>query len=429
MRAAGAIIVATWRGLRSIRWRRFTSLSFLAITLVAIAAVQLVPRQANAPSGAAPADSAGSPKAEYFSFTAALREAYAEKERSGRAALGDEFDDRLYRRNQALLDARAWPEPPDAAALGLDGPSGVAIDEARLRLVRLYDLGAREAYPRQAAAAQVALECWATRAIARRDAAAVAECADRFFNSVVVLEDWLLPVKALAPFQRRLAREYLAYANYKATVEGDEIDARHFADKGLRAAEVQGRSDPEELVRWLGPERSELRELAFWRIRLDMVLGKYRTGTRAVAAAVALARFDCWVERAAGRADLDHVAKCRGEFIDVMRQIEDQPLVEVQTIAIRFPYDRLALPPAERAVLARTARAAIERNAVVNVAAVTPGRGHAAVEIREAWRRAETVAGALEALGIPAERIRLLQRAALADEKEAGVRRVDIVLD
>ncbi|MCW5771331.1 MAG: hypothetical protein KIT16_06820 [Rhodospirillaceae bacterium] len=429
MRAAGAIIVGLWKGLRSIRWRRFTSVGFLATTVVAVAVVQLVPRQANAPSGAAPLDRANAPKVEYFSFTAALREAYVEKERSGRAALGDDFDDTYYQQNLQALEARVWPEPPQPGAIGLDGPTGVAVDEARLRLLRLYDLGAREAYPRQAAAAQVALECWVTRSMMRRDAAAVADCAARFFDSVVVLEDWLLPVKSLDPFQRRLAREYLAYANYKATVEGDEIDARYFADKGLRAAEAQRKSQPEELVRWFAPDRPELQELAFWRIRLGLVLQKYRTGTRALAAAVALARYDCWVERAAGRADLDHVAKCRGEFVDLMRLLEDRPPAEAETIAIRFPFDQLALPPDERAKLERAAEAAISRNAVVNVTAVAPARGRAELRSRETWRRAETVAAALTGLGIPGERIRLLQRAALPGEKDPGFRRVDIVLD
>jgi hypothetical protein len=35
----------------------------------------------------------------------------------------------------------------------------------------------------------------------------------------------------------------------------------------------------------------------------------------------------------------------------------------------------------------------------------------------------------LETAGVPAERIRLLQRAALDKETEAGFRRVDIVID
>ena len=70
-----------------------------------------------------------------------------------------------------------------------------------------------------------------------------------------------------------------------------------------------------------------------------------------------------------------------------------------------------------------------ERNATISVSALASPRGKVAVEARQAWRRAETVAEALAALGVPAERIRLVQRAALATENEAGLRRVDIVLD
>jgi hypothetical protein len=71
----------------------------------------------------------------------------------------------------------------------------------------------------------------------------------------------------------------------------------------------------------------------------------------------------------------------------------------------------------------------LERNAFVSVSALALPRGHRDIETRQAWRRAETVAEALAEAGVPAERIRLLQRAALAKEIESGVRRVDIVIE
>jgi OOP family OmpA-OmpF porin len=314
------------------------------------------------------------------------------------------------------------------AALGLDGPTAVAIDEARLRLLRLYRLAAREAHPRIAANAQVALECWALRAAARRDRAAIEDCAERFFTAVLALEDWLLPIKAPDLFNRRLAREYLAYAHYKSAIEGDQIDARHFADKGLLAATAQP-VEPEELARWFGIERAEARDLSLWRIRLEAVIDKHRSGPRAATAAVALARYDCWIERAAGRADSAHAAKCRGEFIDAMRLLEEGEPAAGERVAVRFDYDRLALSAGERAKIARVAHAALERNATISVAAVAAPLKHIAVEARHAWRRAETVVAALVDLGIPAERIRLLQRPALAAEATPGARHVDIVLE
>jgi OOP family OmpA-OmpF porin len=148
-----------------------------------------------------------------------------------------------------------------------------------------------------------------------------------------------------------------------------------------------------------------------------------------VTAAIALARFDCWVERAAERATPAHVAKCRGDFIDVMREIEDRSAPAADRIAVRFAYDHLALAPAEREKIAHAARTALERNAIVSVAALTMAQGHETIEARMAWRRAEAVAGQLTALGVPAERIRLLSRAAHSNEREARTRRVDIVLD
>ena len=425
MKKAGAKFIAVWDALCRVRWQRFVSVRFFCATLAATTLVQFVINPANAPIGASSA-SASSDATPYVGFSLALREAYLDLARAEGETLGADFDRSLLDRNLKVLDERIWPEPERPAAFGLDGPTGIAVDEARLRLLRLYGLAAREAYPRPAAAAQTALECWALRAALRRDAAAIGACEERFYAAIIVLEDWLLPLRTQDPFHRRLAREYLAYANYKAVGEGDQIDARHFADKGLRAAEAQGPLEPEELERWFGLERSELHDLSLWRIRLSLALEKHRTGSNAVAAAIALARFDCWIERAAERAGAAAAAKCRGEFIDAMRRIEDGAGPESETIAVRFGYDRLSLTADERAKIAHAARQALERNAMISVSALASPRGRLAVETRQAWRRAEQVIDALAEAGVPAERIRLLQRAALAGENDAGSRRVEI---
>jgi OOP family OmpA-OmpF porin len=427
VKGAGAKFAVALQWLRRVRWQRFIGVRFLGATLAATVLVQLVSFPAYAPIGAAAG--AGAEHASYVGFSAALREAYRDLARIEGATPGTEFDGAPLERDLKLLDARTWPEPRRPAARGLDGPSGIAVDEARMRLLRIYGLSAREAHPREAAAAQTALECWALRASLRRDAAAVAECRERFFAAVIALEDALLPLKTPDVFHRRLAREYLAYAHYKSAVEGDQIDARQFADKGLRAAEAQSPVEPEELERWFAFERRELRDLSLWRIRLALAIEKHRAGPQAATAALALARYDCWVDRAAERARAAHAAKCRGEFIDAMRALEGEPPAPGETLAVRFGYDRLALDPAERAKIAGAARTALERNAFVSVSALAQPRGHRDIETRQAWRRAETVAEALAEAGVPAERIRLLQRAALDKETESGIRRVDIVID
>ncbi len=427
MKGAGAKFAVALQWLRQVRWQRFVGARFLGTTLAATVLVQLIAFPAYAPVGAAAG--AAADRGAYVGFSAALRDAYGDVIRTETAALSEDFDRAPLERDLKLLDSRIWPEPPPPSARGLDGPSGVAVDEARLRLLRLYGLSAREANPRESAAAQAALECWASRAAMRRDVAAAEECRDRFFFNVVAIEDALLPLKTTNAFHRRLAREYLAYANYKSVAEGDQIDARHFADKGLRAADMQGPLEPEELERWFAFERSELHALSFWRIRLALALEAHRIGPYAATAAVALARFDCWVDRAAGRGAPAGIAKCRGEFIDAMKVLEQTMGAPGATVAVRFGYDRLALGAGERAKIAEAARAALDRNAVVSVAALAWPRGHRDVETRQAWRRAEAVVELLESAGVPAERIRLLQRAALDKESEAGFRRVDIVIE
>jgi OOP family OmpA-OmpF porin len=426
VKGAGAKFAVALHWLRRVRWRRFIGARFLGATAAATLLAQLVSFPAYAPGAIA---LAATDETAYVGFSVALRAAYSDLARAESATLGDDFDRTPLDRDLKSLDERVWPEPQGPAAHGLEGPSSIAIDEGRLRLLRLYGLSAREVHPREAAAAQAALECWALRAALRRDPAAVEECRERFFAAAIALEDILLPLKTPDAFYRRLAREYLAYAHYKTAAEGDQIDARHFADKGLRAAEAQAPIEPEELERWFAFERRELRNLSFWRIRLDLALENHRAGPRAATAAIALARYDCWVDRASERAAAAHAAKCRGEFIDAMRALEDGPPVASETIAVRFGYDRLALASEERAKIAEAARQVLERNAVVSVAALAWPRGHRDVETRQAWRRAESVAAALAEAGVPGERIRLLQRAALDKENESGFRRVDIVLD
>jgi OOP family OmpA-OmpF porin len=427
VKGAGAKFAVALQWLRQVRWRRFMGARFLGTTAAATVLAQLVSFPANAPIGSVA--HAASDQTAYVGFSVALRAAYGELARAEGATLGDDFDRTTLDRDLKSLDERVWPEPQGAAAHGLVGPSGIAIEEGRLRLLRVFALSAREAHPRESAAAQAALECWALRAALRRDAAAVQECRERFFAAVILLEDTLLPLKTPDAFYRRLAREYLAYAHYKAAAEGDQIDARHFADKGLRAAEAQGAIEPEELERWFAFERRELHDLSLWRIRLDLALEKHRAGPSAAMAALALARYDCWVDRAAERASTAYATKCRGEFIDAMRALEDGPPAASETVAVRFGYDRLALAAEERAKIAHAARLALERNAVVSVSALAWPRGHRDVETRQAWRRAESVVAALTEAGVAAERIRLLQRAALDKETELGFRRVEIVLD
>jgi hypothetical protein len=425
VRLAGAMDSAAGL-LRAVRWGRFVSARFWITTLAAIAVAESIVHPANAPVNAS--RSAEAERKPYVGFSVALRQAYEDHLRSERAAFGAEFDDAPFVRNLRLLAEHYWPVPARPSLLALDSPTGIAVDEARLRLHRLYELSAREAQPQQSAAAQTALECWAARAAALRDRASVAECEERFYAEVTRLEDMLLPLKTADAFHRRLAREYLAYAHYKSAVERDHVDARHFAAKGLKAADAQP-VEPEELERWFGIEREEARDLAHWRIRLALALEDGRNGPHAAAAAVALARYDCWIDRAAERAPAAYTAKCRGEFIDALRRIEDEARPAGERIAVHFRYDQLALPAPERATIARAARTALERNAFVSVAALASPRGHLAVEARHAWRRAEAVADRLVRLGIPAERIRLVQRASLVGEAADRLRRVEIVLD
>ncbi len=435
MRAAGARLLAAVEPLLHWRWERLARPRFLLAAAAAIAASATLAFPAHAPVDALRAPAAGDAGAQYVGFAAALTQAYREFLRDA-ALPGTEFDGATFLRRLDAATRREWPAPEPPETLGLRGPGAVALAEARARLMRLNGLGAREAHPQQSAAAQLAWDCWAERLAARRDQAAIDECAEKFHSAVLVIEDWLLPLRAGDVFNRRLAREYLAYANYKAAVEHDMIDARHFADKGLRTAEAAIPVEPEATERWLVPGHAAIADFAAWRQRLVAAIAAHRTGHRAAWAAVAQARFDCWLERAAGAASAAAIAKCRGEFIDAINQLEDRPAgtaalegAAAEPVAVRFAYGHLALDGAERRKIAQAAQAALARNAPVSIVAVVGLRGNSAVEGQMSWRRADVVADAVAAAGVPAERIRVLQRAAVPADEENGRRRVEIVFD
>ena len=292
------------------------------------------------------------------------------------------------------------------------GAAGVALEEARVRLLRIYHAGGRKKAPAIAARAQVSYDCWLSRAAGRVAAQATADCRRAFFDRVTALEDVVLPVRATSVFNRTLAREYAAYADYEATHQNDLIDARHFAAKARAAA--NGRSvtatEPEALSRWNLVSGNEIKTFVVWRKKLVRVLAVHRASGRARIAALAQARFDCWVERSSERNDSAQIQKCRGEFLGHMRQLGAgaRPL-RARSFTVYFPAKGGTLANSQRRVVQNAARYAIRKNArAVDVVAHAGDAGRDGENLRRSFRRAERVAWLLRRYGIRAHRIRML---------------------
>jgi OOP family OmpA-OmpF porin len=119
-----------------------------------------------------------------------------------------------------------------------------------------------------------------------------------------------------SPFTQALAAEYRDYANRQQNVEFDYPDALHFARKGLAA--VAGEIVlPEPVSDWnLKPESIE--DLSAARGQLILALDR---GAREVApqqAAIAQARFDCWIEQQEENWDKPNDVSCKKQFMDAL---------------------------------------------------------------------------------------------------------------
>lgn len=123
-----------------------------------------------------------------------------------------------------------------------------------------------------------------------------------------------------SPFTQYLSAEYRDYANRENKEMFDYPDAIHFARKGLAAA-AGDVVMPEPLSDWnLLPKHIE--ELGAARGRL---VNAFDLGARNVSpqlAAIAQARFDCWIEQQEENWQADDISACKGQFMDAMNQLE-----------------------------------------------------------------------------------------------------------
>lgn len=140
-----------------------------------------------------------------------------------------------------------------------------------------------------------------------------------------------------SPFTQALASEYRAYANSENEKMFDYPDAIHFARKGLAAA-AGDVVMPEPISDWnLMP--SHMQELGTARGRL---VNAFDLGARDVApqlAAVAQARFDCWIEQQEENWQEKDIIACKNQFLDAIGQLEGQLK---QPAAMPAPTDDLA---------------------------------------------------------------------------------------
>lgn len=160
-----------------------------------------------------------------------------------------------------------------------------------------------------------------------------------------------------AGFEQKLAKEYKDLSVFEADEMGDWADAERFAEKGLRSAGGTAPM-PFEPGQWNISNASTRSELETARTDLVSTLD---AGGRSVApteAAVAQARYDCWVEQAEEGHQFDHIAACRTSYMAAIAALKEamQPTrttyetvqEEVSRETVYFDWDKSDIRPDQK---------------------------------------------------------------------------------
>lgn len=239
-----------------------------------------------------------------------------------------------------------------------------------------------------------------------------------------------------SPFTQRLTTEYKAIVKDKQFFL-DYSDARHFAKKGLMAAEGKTVM-PELLSNWHLDETS-IQTLSKARAQLVALLEGGGRTQAPFEAAIAQAKFDCWVEQQEQYWISPVPAKCKGHFETAMKELRtrlkgalptsvkaDEPITETTPATIKetaaqetdpsavsntmdegmflvfFDFDRSTLTDSGRAVVSSIAQQAKQRKdtSVIRITGHADTSGSTAYNQRLSQRRAEAVKNALVSMGV-----------------------------
>lgn len=220
-----------------------------------------------------------------------------------------------------------------------------------------------------------------------------------------------------SPFTQALASEYKSFANSELNDMFDYPDALHFARKGLAAASGEAVM-PEPVSDWNLSEE-HIKELAAARGRLVIT---FDLGGREIApatAALAQAKFDCWIEQQEENWQTEEILSCKSGFMDAIAELEGlvqqapEPVAEQEPppmvpeeamYLVFFNWDSSTLSSGAANVLDAVAEE-ITKNppSEVNISGHADTSGNAEYNKKLAFRRASAVRDALVKRGVPAD--------------------------
>lgn len=216
-------------------------------------------------------------------------------------------------------------------------------------------------------------------------------------------------------FAQALTAEYADFAAFEAYEMVDKKDADYFARKGLLTA-TGAELDPEVTENWMIPA-DHIAELQQARAQLMTALEAGR-GSFPTRAAVAQARYDCWMEQQEEDFQPDDIAACKQEFYAVLKDLEValNPPVSVPPPApavfepvefkVLFPFDSAELTPEAVAILLDALASYRENQPMhITVDGHTDTAGTEEYNQTLSEERANAVAQSLISLGIPTEMV------------------------
>ena len=171
-------------------------------------------------------------------------------------------------------------------------------------------------------------------------------------------------------YQRSLHNEYVTLSKSEFD-QGDYTDSDRYAEKALSLSE--GENVQPQMIADRDLPTDKVDELATARTRLMASMAKGAADTKPLDAAMAQSNFDCWMEQQEENFQPDHIAACRDGFYMAMGKLEEQPKVaaapapvaapvmakpEAAAFTVHFDYDKAALTPDARAMLADVVKAA-----------------------------------------------------------------------
>lgn len=214
-------------------------------------------------------------------------------------------------------------------------------------------------------------------------------------------------------FGKALKAEYLAYAQREADEWYDFFDADFFAKK---AGRVSGDTIvlPEDPANW----RFSDEEIAQKRAVRDELLALLDDGKRdamPATAAVAQARYDCWIEESEEGWQTDLITQCWKDFEAAISELRaDEPEVvaatpvaaaEPRLFTIFFDFDSVAITPVSERVLDAAAEQWASSMGDVSIVGHADTSGPAAYNLRLSERRASAALSELTGRGIKGDMV------------------------